>query len=106
MIIARLDTIASFGVLLLRVFVSFGLVAHGYMTFFVEHGIVASPVVLTPAMNDRMWANPIVQGNVATLKQHGFTMVGPGEGWLACRSIGPGRMAEADEILDAVTSKL
>lgn len=66
----------------------------------------ASPVVLAPAMNDRMWANPIVQSNVATLKQHGFTMVGPGEGWLACRSIGPGRMAEASEILEAVTSKL
>ena len=66
----------------------------------------ASPVVLAPAMNDRMWANPIVQRNVATLKQHGFTLVGPGEGWLACRSIGPGRMAEPGEILETVIAKL
>ncbi len=66
----------------------------------------ASPVVLAPAMNDRMWANPIVQHNVAKLKQHGFTMVGPGEGWLACRSIGPGRMAEAGEILKTVEDTL
>ena len=34
----------------------------------------ASPVILAPAMNDRMWANAIVQGNVARLKQHGFTL--------------------------------
>src|SRR3990172_10346525 len=49
----------------------------------------ASPVVLAPAMNDRMWANPIVQRNVAALKQHGFTLVGPGEGWLPSLSILP-----------------
>ena len=66
----------------------------------------ASPVVLAPAMNDRMWANPIVQRNVAALKQHGFTLVGPGEGWLACRSIGPGRMAEPGEILETIAAKL
>ena len=66
----------------------------------------ASPVVLAPAMNDRMWANPIVQQNVAALKQHGYTLVGPGEGWLACRSIGPGRMAEPGEILETVAAKL
>ena len=66
----------------------------------------ASPVVLAPAMNDRMWANPIVQQNVAALKQHGYSIVGPGEGWLACRSIGPGRMAEAAEILETIAAKL
>ncbi|MFH1110646.1 MAG: flavoprotein [Planctomycetota bacterium] len=66
----------------------------------------ASPVVLAPAMNDRMWANPIVQQNVAALKQHAYTLVGPGEGRLACRSIGPGRMAEPGEILETVVAKL
>ena len=66
----------------------------------------ASPVILAPAMNERMWANAIVQENMANLKRCGFTMVGPGEGWLACRSIGPGRMAEPSEILDIVVAKL
>src|SRR3990172_9583156 len=66
----------------------------------------ASPVVLAPAMNDRMWANAIVQQNVAALNQHGYTLVGPGEGWLACRSIGPGRMAEPAEILETVVAPL
>ncbi len=63
---------------------------------------VDSPVVLAPAMNERMWANPIVQRNVATLKGLGYSMVGPESGWLACRDVGPGRMSEADAILDAI----
>lgn len=66
----------------------------------------ASPVVLAPTMNDRMWKNPIVQRNVATLTEHGYKFIGPGEGWLACRSVGPGRMAEAGEILDLLISML
>lgn len=66
----------------------------------------ASPVLLAPAMNVLMWGNPIVQRNVATLTELGVKMIGPGEGWLACRSIGAGRMAEADEILEAVVALL
>lgn len=66
----------------------------------------ASPVVLAPAMNDRMWADSIVQRNVESLKQCGYKFVGPGEGWLACRDVGPGRMAEASEILVCVIEML
>jgi len=57
-------------------------------------------------MNDRMWANPIVQRNVRTLTEVGHTFVGPQSGWLACRSVGPGRMAEPADILDAAVSIL
>ncbi len=60
----------------------------------------AAPVLLAPAMNDRMWRHPIVQRNIKTLAGLGYHTVGPGEGWLACRSVGAGRMAEADEILE------
>ena len=66
----------------------------------------ASPVVVAPAMNDRMWANPVVQRNVNFLKELGYRFIGPAEGWLACGGIGPGRMAEAREILDTVTPML
>ncbi len=66
----------------------------------------ASPVLLAPAMNDRMWTNQVVQRNVTTLKESGYHFVGPGEGWLACRRVGPGRMAEATEILDAIVPML
>jgi phosphopantothenoylcysteine decarboxylase/phosphopantothenate--cysteine ligase len=62
----------------------------------------ACPVVFAPAMNDRMWANPIAQENVAKLKKHGYTFIGPEEGWLACRNIGAGRLADAQMIVDEV----
>jgi len=64
------------------------------------------PVLLAPAMNDRMWANPIVQANLERLKGLGYRLVEPGTGHLACGSVGPGRMAEPQEILDAVDSVL
>lgn len=66
----------------------------------------ACPVLFAPAMNDRMWANPIVQENVANLKRHKHAFVGPAEGWLACRSVGPGRMAESNDIQSAVADLL
>jgi phosphopantothenoylcysteine decarboxylase/phosphopantothenate--cysteine ligase len=66
----------------------------------------ASPIVLAPAMNERMWANPIVQDNVTKLAGPAYTLVGPGEGWLACGTIGRGRMAEPGEILETVVPML
>lgn len=66
----------------------------------------ASPVVLAPAMNDRMWANPVVKRNVAMIGELGYTFVGPAEGWLACRSIGPGRMVEPRQIVDSIVPML
>ncbi len=64
------------------------------------------PVVIAPAMNNRMWANPIVQRNVRTLKDLGWHIVEPAEGWLACGEKGPGRMAEPDDIRAAIETTL
>lgn len=64
------------------------------------------PALLAAAMNTRMWDNPIVQRNVSTLKELGYGFVEPEEGWLACRTIGRGRMAEAETILAAVEKTL
>ena len=59
-----------------------------------------TPAVFAPAMNADMWLNPITQRNVATVRETlGWRQVGPAEGWQACRTAGPGRMVEADEIL-------
>ena len=65
-----------------------------------------SPVVLAPAMNERMWANPITQRNVAVLRAVGHTFIGPAEGRLACGTAGVGRMLEPREILDAIVPML
>ena len=66
----------------------------------------ACPVLLAPAMNTRMWQHPAVQRNVTFLRENGFALVGPDEGWLACRDSGPGRMSEPEAILAAVRSAL
>ena len=60
------------------------------------------PTLFAPAMNDRMWANPMVQKNVKTLASMGIELIGPRHGRLACGTEGVGRMAEPQEILDAV----
>lgn len=60
------------------------------------------PVIMAPAMNCEMWAHPAVQRNVETLKGWGICMVGPEEGELACGVNGMGRMAEPEQIADAI----
>ena len=61
----------------------------------------ACPILVAPAMNSRMWDAPATQRNVAQLIEWGVRVVGPGEGNLACGTVGLGRMAEPDEILTA-----
>ncbi len=65
-----------------------------------------APVILAPAMNVRMWNHPAVRRNVEFLRESGFTLAGPESGWLACRTVGQGRMVEAAELIDAVREKL
>ncbi len=60
----------------------------------------AAPVLFAPAMNSRMWENPIVQGNVRRLSELGYHFVGPDAGDLAC-GIGPGRMSEPVAVVAA-----
>jgi phosphopantothenoylcysteine decarboxylase/phosphopantothenate--cysteine ligase len=65
-----------------------------------------TPVLLAPSMNAAMLAQPATQRNLATLVADGFRMIGPGEGWQACRTVGAGRMSEPDEILAAIAGAL
>jgi phosphopantothenoylcysteine synthetase/decarboxylase len=59
------------------------------------------PMLLAPAMNDNMWANPIVQKNVRALADMGYQFIGPETGRLACGTEGAiGRMAEPAQILE------
>jgi len=85
-----------------------GKVAAGIADDVVTTTVMAAncPVLVAPAMNNRMWENPVVQRNVAALREYGYTIVGPGEGWLACGTRGPGRMAEAEELVQAVEAAL
>jgi phosphopantothenoylcysteine decarboxylase/phosphopantothenate--cysteine ligase len=59
-------------------------------------------VLAAPAMNVRMWQHPATMRNVATLRADGVRFVGPEEGDMACGEFGPGRMAEPEDIADAI----
>jgi phosphopantothenoylcysteine decarboxylase/phosphopantothenate--cysteine ligase len=63
------------------------------------------PIVFAPAMNNDMWVKPAVQRNVARLREDGFIIVDPEDGWLSCRAVGPGRMA-APEAIRAVVERI
>ena len=64
--------------------------------------VTRAPILLAPAMNVHMWEHPIVQANVRRLCDLGRVfVVGPGEGFLACRTTGPGRLAEPADIVEA-----
>jgi phosphopantothenoylcysteine decarboxylase/phosphopantothenate--cysteine ligase len=83
-------------------------VAHGLTDDLVSLMVCAAacPVVFAPAMNDRMWGHPVAQENVAKLKSLGYRFIGPEEGWLACRNVGAGRLADPGRIVEEVTQLL
>ncbi len=58
--------------------------------------------IICPAMNSAMWNNPAVRRNVASLEKDGWIRIGPNPGPLACGGVGPGRLAEPDEIVSVV----
>lgn len=57
------------------------------------------PVLIAPAMNQEMWANPANQDNLEILRNRGFMICGPADGEMACGETGTGRMMEAIDIL-------
>ncbi len=65
---------------------------------------VRCPILFAPAMNAGMWENPAVERNLAILERDGRRIIEPGEGELACGETGPGRMAEPEEIVEALRS--
>lgn len=58
-----------------------------------------APVLVAPAMNVEMWAHPATRENVRRLRERGVHFIDPEEGYLACRTVGAGRLAEPDEIV-------
>jgi phosphopantothenoylcysteine decarboxylase/phosphopantothenate--cysteine ligase len=66
-----------------------------------------APLVLAPAMNDRMWDHPATRANVETLRRRGAVVVEPGKGRLASKGEwGVGRLADPAEILAAIDAAL
>lgn len=68
--------------------------AHGLADDLLSNTVLASnaPVLLAPAMNPRMYANPATQANLATLRERNFHIIEPDVGRMAENEIGQGRL--------------
>ena len=62
------------------------------------------PLLIAPAMNDRMYCNAVLQRNIAALRELGVRFIEPGTGSLACGVTGQGRLADTDRIVGELSS--
>jgi phosphopantothenoylcysteine decarboxylase / phosphopantothenate---cysteine ligase len=60
-----------------------------------------APVLIAPAMNTTMWQHPATQRNLDRLRADGVYIMEPDAGEMACKTIGPGRLSEPDQIVAA-----
>lgn len=60
------------------------------------------PKIIVPAMNTRMYENPITQDNINTLKKYGMEVVTPATGYLACGDTGAGKMPEPEILFEHI----
>lgn len=81
-----------------------GRLAAGESSDLVSATVLAArcPVVVAPAMNDAMWAKPVVRQNIARLRELDLTIVDPESGRLASGHSGAGRLASAEAIFAAL----
>lgn len=64
------------------------------------------PKIIAPAMNTRMYQNPIVQDNMKILESYGMEVITPATGYLACGDTGEGKMPEPELLLEYIIKAL
>lgn len=64
------------------------------------------PKLIAPAMNTRMYENPVTQENVKTLTRFGWEVITPASGYLACGDTGAGKLPEPETLLDHILHTL
>lgn len=78
--------------------------AHGIADDMLSTTILACDCkkLIAPAMNTRMYVNPVTQDNLETLRRYGWEVIEPKSGHLACGAVGAGKMPEPEDLLEAV----
>ncbi len=78
--------------------------AHGIADDMLSTTILACdcPKLMAPAMNTRMYENPVTQDNLSALRRYGWEVIEPATGHLACGATGKGKMPEPEDLLEAV----
>ncbi len=81
-----------------------GKAAHGIADDMLTSLLLAvdCPVLVAPAMNDRMWKHPAVRENIETLRKRGYRFIDPDSGFLACGTYAKGRLADPARIVEEI----
>ena len=76
--------------------------AHGIADDMLTTTVLACdcPKAIAPAMNTRMYENPVTQDNLSTLRRYGWEVAEPASGHLACGAEGKGRLPEPEQLLE------
>ena len=82
--------------------------AHGLADDMLTTTILACncPKIAAPAMNTKMYENPVTQDNLEILRKYGWEIVEPASGRLACGAVGKGKMPEPEDLLETVLHAL
>ena len=82
--------------------------AHGFADDLASTALLATdkPILIAPAMNPAMWEHPATQRSIAQVQADGVRLVGPNPGDMACGETGLGRMAEPDQMVEAIEHML
>lgn len=85
-----------------------GKIANGIADDLLSTLVIAAeaPIIIAPAMNEKMYKAEIVKQNIDTLKKRGYHIIGPEEGFLACGYEGSGRLADIDKIIKEINKYL
>lgn len=79
-------------------------IAHGMADDMLTTTMLACdcPKIVAPAMNTRMYENPVTQDNIRKLEEYGMTIAYPASGHLACGDTGKGKMREPEELFQYI----
>lgn len=81
-----------------------GKLAHGIADDMLTTTFMACtcPKIISPAMNTRMYENPITQDNLKILEYYGMEVIRPASGYLACGDTGAGKMPEPETLFEYI----
>lgn len=82
--------------------------AHGLADDMLTTTVLACncPKIVVPAMNTKMYENPVTQDNLNILRRYGWEVVEPASGYLACGAVGKGKLPELEALLQVILHDL
>ena len=82
--------------------------AHGLADDMLTSCVLAAecPKIIAPAMNTRMYENPVTQDNIEILRKYGWRVITPDSGRLACGDTGKGKLPSPEKLLESVINEI